>query len=125
MLTNPVYIGIISRSGELYNGSFIPIVSKATFEAVRVVLDERSRPRKSKVSHTFPFTGLLRCGECGASITAQYAKGNGGIYRYYRCTKKLGKCYQPYIRKDSLKDELINKLQKVALCEDLKEKMLA
>jgi len=125
MLTNPVYIGIISRSGQLYNGSFASIVSKATFEAVQKILDERSRPRRSKASHNFPFTGLLKCGECGASITAQFAKGNGGIYRYYRCTKKLGKCCQPYLREDSLKDELRNKLQKVALCEDLKEKMLA
>ena len=124
ILTNPVYIGIISRSGEFYNGSFAQIVSKATFEAVQEVLDERSRPRKSKVSHNFPFTGLLRCGGCGASITDQFAKGNGGIYRYYRCTKKLGKCHQPYIREDLLTGQLKNKLQKVALCEDLKEKML-
>ena len=124
ILTNPVYTAIISRSGELYNGSFAPIVSNATFEAVQEVLDERSRPRKSKVSHNFPFTGLLKCGECGASITAQFAKGNGGIYRYYRCTKKLGKCFQPYIREDLLTGQLKGKLQKVALCEDLKEKML-
>ncbi len=124
ILTNLVYTAIIARSGELYNGSFTPIVSKTTFEAVQEVLDERSRPRKSKASHNFPFTGLLRCGECGASITAQFAKGNGGTYRYYRCTKKLGRCYQPYLREDLLTDELRNKLQKVALCEDLKEKML-
>ena len=59
------------------------------------------------------------------SITAQFAKGNGGIYRYYRCTKKLGKCFQPYIREDLLTGQLKDKLQKVALCEDLKGKMLA
>ncbi len=125
ILTNPVYTAVIARSGELYNGSFAPIVSKATFEAVQEVLDERSRPRKSKASHNFPFTGLLKCGECGASITAQFAKGNGGLYRYYRCTKKLGKCYQPYLREDLLTYQLKDELQKVALCEDLKEKMLA
>ncbi|NQT67774.1 MAG: hypothetical protein HQ569_09420, partial [Actinobacteria bacterium] len=40
------------------------------------------------------------------------------------CTKKLGKCYQPYIREDLLTGQLKDKLQKVALCEDLKEKMV-
>ncbi len=125
ILTNPVYIGIISRSGESYIGNFSPIVSKATFEAVQKVLKERSRPRKSKVKHNFPFIGLLKCGECGASITAQFAKGNGGLYRYYRCTKKLGICSQSYLREDLLTGQLKKRLQKVALCEDLKEKMLA
>ncbi|PJC20782.1 MAG: hypothetical protein CO061_01530, partial [Candidatus Yonathbacteria bacterium CG_4_9_14_0_2_um_filter_47_74] len=31
-------------------------------------------------------------------ITAQWAKGHGGLYRYYRCTKKNGKCGQGYLR---------------------------
>ena len=34
-------------------------------------------------------------------------KGHGGLYRYYRCTKKNGKCEQGYLRKksSSLKSE--------------------
>ena len=61
--------------------------------------------------------------DCGASITAQFAKGNGGLYRYYRCTKKLGKCSQSYLREDLLTSQLKGLLQKVALCEGLKEKI--
>jgi hypothetical protein len=61
------------------------------FEAVQKRLRERAKPRKSKKHHDFPFTGLFRCGECGGMITAQWAKGYGGLYRYYRYTKKNGK----------------------------------
>src|SRR3989339_1675257 len=125
MLTNPVYLGIIKHNGETYEGGFPAIVSRATFEAVQKVLKQRARPRKSKKRHNFPFIGLLSCGECKASITAQFAHGNGGTYRYYRCTKRLGPCGQKYLREDQLAEQLKDQLQKVALPDDWAEKMLA
>jgi hypothetical protein len=125
MLTNPVYLGIIRHGGESYEGGFPSIVSRANFEAVQKVLKQRARPRKSKKRHNFPFVGLLTCGECGGAITAQFAHGQGGTYRYYRCTKKLGKCSQSYLREDLLVDQLKSQLQNVALCDDWMEKMLA
>jgi site-specific DNA recombinase len=125
MLTNKVYIGLIVHNGETYEGNFEPIVSRATFEKVQEVLKNRAKPRHSKKRHYFPFTGLLKCGECGAAITAQWAHGNGGSYRYYRCTKKFGKCRQRYLREDLLVAQLKSRLQEVALCDDWAEKMLA
>jgi site-specific DNA recombinase len=125
MLTNPVYLGIIKHNGESYEGGFPAIVSRATFEAVQKVLKQRARPRKSKKRHNFPFVGLLTCGECGGAITAQFAHGHGGTYRYYRCTKKLGKCSQRYLREDLLALQLKSRLQNVALCDDWTEKMKA
>ena len=122
MLTNKVYLGLIIHNGETYEGGFPPIVSRATFEAVQNRLKQRARPRKSKVRHNFPFTGLLTCGECGGGITAQWTKGK---YRYYRCTKKFGKCSQSYLREVLLAEQLKSRLQQVALCDDWKDKMLA
>jgi DNA invertase Pin-like site-specific DNA recombinase len=123
MLTNQTYTGIIVWSGESYEGNYDPIVSRATFEAVQKVLKKRAKPRKTRKGHDFPFTGLFRCGECGAMITAQWAHGNGGSYRYYRCTKKLGKRSQGYLREPLFVEQLRERLQKVALCEDWAEKM--
>ena len=125
MLTNKVYLGLIVHNGETYEGGFPAIVSRATFEKVQEVLKNRAKPRHSKKRHYFPFCGLLTCGECGAAITAQWAHGNGGTYRYYRCTKRLGSCSQRYLREDLLVEQLKGKISKVALCEDWKEKMLA
>ena len=124
MLTNKVYLGIIVHKGESYEGGFPAIVSPATFEAVQKILKQRARPRKSRKNHNFPFTGLFVCGECGSAITAQYAHGNGGTYRYYRCTKKAGKCSQGYLREVLLAEQLKGRLQKVAICEDWADKML-
>ncbi|MBA3066463.1 recombinase family protein, partial [bacterium] len=125
ILTNPIYLGLIVHNGETYEGTFKPIITRATFEAVQKVLQDNARPRKTRRGYKFPFAGFLKCGECGASITAQFAKGNGGTYKYYRCTKKLGPCSQSYLQEDLLAQQLREQLQKVALCEDWKEKMLA
>jgi len=125
MLTNIAYLGLIKHRGETHQGGFPAIVSRTTFEAVQKVLKNRAKPRHSKMRHNFPFIGLLKCGECGAAITAQYAHGNGGTYRYYRCTKRLGSCSQSYLREDLLAAQLKERLQTVALCEDWAQKMLA
>ncbi len=124
MLTNSAYLGVIKHNGESYVGNFLPIVPEATFKKVQEVLRNKAKPRHSKKRHYFPFTGLLTCGECGAAITAQYAKGNGGLYKYYRCTKRLGPCSQSYLREDLLVQQLKEKISEVAIPEDWKEKML-
>src|ERR1700675_16518 len=81
-------------------------------------LKERARPRKTIIGHNFPFTGLFRCGECGCMITAQWVKGNGGRYRYYRCTKKKEKCSQQYLREDLLALQIKELLQKISLPDE-------
>ncbi len=126
MLSNVAYIGLVKHKGETHDGCFPPIVPLQLFEAVQKILKRRARPRKSNKRHDFPFTGLLTCGECGGGITAQWATGKcGGRYRYYRCTKKKGPCAQGYLREELLAAQLRAQLQKVALCDDVVEKMLA
>jgi len=123
ILSNPVYIGLIPHKGELHEGKFQPIVRKEVWDRVQTELKRRSRPRKSKEGHNFPFTGLFECGECGCMITAQYAKK--GKYIYYRCTKKNGTCKQPYISSGDMLKQLQKKLEKIALPADWAEIILA
>lgn len=73
------------------------------------------------MKHDFPYTCLLTCGECGGAITAQFAKGNGGLYRYYRCSKKLHtpqKCTQSYLRDDLLSGQLNELLLNVTISDE-------
>ena len=125
MLTNLAYIGLIQQKGEVYEGKYQPIISRELFDKVQQKLKERAKPRKSKKRHDFPFVGLFKCGECGGMITAQFAHGNGGIYRYYRCSKKFGVCSQRYLREDLLVEQLKSFLRKLILPDDWIEKMLA
>ena len=119
------YLGFIKYKEEWFEGSFAPIISPKLFEAVQKVLKDKERPRKVKSGHNFPFTGLFRCGECGSMITAQWATGKcGGRYRYYRCTKKKGKCTQGYLREDILVFQLKERLQSISLCDETTDYLL-
>ena len=116
MLTNRAYLGFVKFHGEYHDGNFEPILSPTLFEAVQKVLKSKQRPRKHKRKYDFPFTQFARCGECGNMITAQYATNRFGTrYTYYRCTKKSGKCSQPYIAADLLAAQAQTLLQSVSL----------
>ena len=125
ILTNKAYLGLTKHYDEYFPGSFLPILSHDLFEAVQKRLQERSHPRKSKKSHNFPFTGLFRCGECDSMITAQWTTGKMGVrYRYYRCTKKKGKCSQLYLQEDALVLQLKERLEQIALPDEWTDYML-
>ena len=49
-----------------------------------------SRPGKPTPKRkVFPFTGMIRCGECGLMVTAEDKVNRyGKQYRYYHCTKR-------------------------------------
>src|SRR3989344_5500187 len=125
ILSNKAYLGLTKHYNEYFPGSFAPILSHDLFEAVQKRLQERSHPRKSKKSHNFPFTGLFRCGECDSMITAQWTTGKMGVrYRYYRCTKKKGKCNQLYLQEDALVLQLKERLEQIALPDEWTDYML-
>ncbi len=116
MLTNRAYLGFVKHRGEWHNGNFEPIIASTLFEAVQRVLSSKRKPRKQKTLIPFPFTQLMRCGECGSAITAQFATNRWGTrYTYYRCTKKKGFCAQPYVQEFALAALFKTLLQSVSL----------
>ena len=121
LLANRAYLGFIKHHGEWHEGSFAPILSPTLFEGAQKVLQSKRRPRRSKVPHGFPFLQMSQCAECGGMITAQYTTNRFGTkYTYYRCTKKLGTCRQPYVAAASIASQFKSALQSVSLpCEEL------
>jgi hypothetical protein len=104
-------------NGEVYEGKFKPLIPIELFDSVQKVLKIRSKPRKVRKGHNFPFCGLFHC-TCGSMMTAQWAKGHGGIYRYYRCTKKSGVCFEPYLQEKSVMAQCLEKLKPLGITAD-------
>ena len=123
LLTNQLYIGIMDWKGEIYEGKYQPVISKELFDKVQEILKQKGKPRKVRGRHNFPFCGLFRC-SCGAAITAQFAKGNGGLYRYYRCTRKFGPCQEKYIQEKELVNQIYQRLKEIVLPENWAKEML-
>ena len=118
ILQNPLYYGVFRYNGEVYEGTHEPIITKKLFEKCQEVMKRRSKPKKAK--NEFALRGLMRCGECGRMITAEIQKG----HTYYRCTKRLTKCTQKYIREEELAKQIHKIFQKVSLCDDWTAKVL-
>ena len=113
-LTNRLYMGIMMWKGEAFEGKFRPLVSPELFAKVGKALKIRSKPRRVRKGHNFPFCGLFRC-TCGSMITAQWAKGNGGLYRYSRCTRKNGPCDEKYVREQDVLAQCLEFLKPLSI----------
>ncbi len=106
ILSNPFYYGHFRYAGDIYEGKHEPIMSKALWDKVQTVLKKRGWQDR-KENDPRAFCGLLKCGECGCSITAEIKvkhQKNGNVHRYvyYHCTKKRGVCSQPCTREEAL-----------------------
>ncbi len=67
------------------------IIDPAQFEQVRIKRESRAPSKISPNILNSPtlMTGLIHCGECGASMTL--ATGKSGRYKYYKCTSRKNK----------------------------------
>jgi len=106
MFSNSFYCGLIHHNGQTFQGRHPAMISVQEFRIVQRLLgrEERRKPEK----HDFAFTGMIRCGECGAMVTADVhtKKESGRQYRYYRCTKRKGRCSQPHVRAEELERQM-------------------
>jgi hypothetical protein len=79
------YIGDVFYQGVWYPGVHTPLVDKATFDRVQVLLGD-----KIYHSHELTYAGeLIKCGYCGHVVTGEFVvkKQTGKVYVYYRCSK--------------------------------------
>ena len=122
MLNNPFYSGQYeypAQSGQWFKGKHKSMITQAEFEQIQIILGRKgtTRPRK----YSFKYTGAIRCGVCGAAITAEHkAKKckNGNIHRYiyYHCTKRVDpNCHQKVIEENKLEEEILKLLQEIKI----------
>ncbi len=109
MLINPFYYGKFQYpegpDSPWYKGAHKPLISKELFDEI-----QQSRGAYKGVwgSKSFAFRGLLKCGSCGADITAQekFKKLKNGEFNrhvYYNCTRRVDpNCPEKYINEQDL-----------------------
>ncbi|MDR9824760.1 recombinase zinc beta ribbon domain-containing protein, partial [Vibrio sp. FNV 38] len=126
LLSNPFYTGNIVFEGHWYPGKHPAMITVADFQRVQVLLGKTTRPRPSK--HRFAYTGLIKCGVCGCSVTAEATVNRQGHrYVYYRCTrgKRDQDCRERFIEEKQLERQLLAFLDRIHLDEDALKKLMA
>ncbi len=93
IFTNIFYTGhFLDNNSELRVGSHEPMITLEQFDKVQFMLGRKGKPRPKK--YFFPFSGMIRCDECGCLFTAEtkrkLIKSTGEVkeYTFYHCTKK-------------------------------------
>lgn len=79
---NPFYYGWYEYpvgSGKWYEGKHEPMATREEFEQVQIILGRNGSTRPSRPL-TFPYTGIIECGNCRGMITAEEK-------HHVRCTK--------------------------------------
>jgi site-specific DNA recombinase len=72
LLHDPFYAGSFEypkNSGEWHEGNHAKMISKEEYDKIQIILGSDKRPKPSK--NKLPYTGMMTCGECSASITAE------------------------------------------------------
>lgn len=109
ILTNPFYYGEMRIKGELMPHIYPPIVSKALFDKVQIVLSGEN-PKMTKRDYKempFAFRGLVRCSTCGCTITPEiHRKPNGKEYIYLKCGHTRTECSQSCVSEKILLEQL-------------------
>jgi site-specific DNA recombinase len=116
MLTNPFYSGIIVWNGQSYPGAHKPLVTADEFDRIQNLLHRPGLPQPQK--HKFAYTGMIRCGECGAGITAEHKTNRyGSRYTYYHCTKTRPNiaCRQRVVRVETLEAQILAFIRRLTL----------
>lgn len=113
ILSNPVYYGDFLWNDKLYQGTHEAIISKELWDKAQEILN-RYKDKKilSKYNtRKFIFKGLLQCGECGRTISAdRKIKPSGKKYVYYSCTKYKTNCLQKAVNEKKLDEQIIDYL---------------
>jgi len=133
ILMNPVYIGAIASQKVYYNfkigiigdkkpnewivveGCHEPIIDKNSFNIIQEKLKSRQRPRQN--GQISLFAGLIKCGECGKSLTVRTTHDKNPK-KIYSCKtyNSFGKkhCTQHRIDFDTLYSLVLNKIRECA-----------
>lgn len=144
ILENPVYVGMIrydvrrnwtdKRRGDinpnpiLQQGEHEPIISQVDWEKAQLILKQRSNKPNRVHGGTFPFTGVMKCPQCGAGMVVmrtvnKLKDGTRKTLEYYACgawkNKGTAVCHSNSIRADKAESYIFEKLQALATNKQL------
>jgi DNA invertase Pin-like site-specific DNA recombinase len=95
----------------IVNNTHEPIISREDFDKVQEILKSKSGFTRLK-DKKYLFSGLLKCKECGASLSISEKKTKSNNYRYTQCNLykrkgKYGKCTLHRLNYNWLEEDLL------------------
>lgn len=120
-MKNVVYTGKIVFKGQLIDGMHEPIIQQEVFDAVQKLLNQKEKhnEQKFKIYKNLIFGGLVKCRECGMTMTKTFCNKHTGEglkrYFYYRCSQLayVSQCSTSQISAERLRKEVVQNLVRI------------
>ncbi len=120
ILRNPFYHGTMIVKGKSYAHRYPPIIAQSLFEQVQQMIDGFKKKSFKYVGLPFIYRGLIRCSECGCSISPERHKGHA----YYHCTEYKGKHGAKWLREEEITRQLGQVFKSLQMPPNVQEQIL-
>ncbi|MGP0585556.1 recombinase family protein [Paenibacillus timonensis] len=149
LLDNPMFVGKIRynryenwaekrRKGKssdliLVEGHHTAIVSEALWEKVQLLRQKKSVMPKKRFEGEYLLTGLIRCPECGAAMTASRTvnrakDGTRNVRMYYSCGRFRSQgssvCHANSVRKDEAEEVVTERIRQAVAQPNILKKVV-
>jgi hypothetical protein len=115
ILSNPFYYGTMRFGEELRPHKYPRIITKELFDKAQETRAGYHKKPFQYAAKPFIFRGLIKCAECGCTITAETTKGR----IYYSCTNyKRMHAKRIYVREDELLSPVSELLKNIKLTDE-------
>lgn len=110
-LKDPFYIGTNVWNGKEYPGKQEPLIDKDMFKSIQTQMTSRTTPRYRK--RNYLFRGLIKCIDCGGTITWEIQKGH--VYGHCNHYKPCGQ--QKWSKEHEVEDQLVECFSKMQIAD--------
>ena len=118
MFGNHFYYGKFLWQKKIWNGTHTSMITEEEFKKAQIIIKRRVPHDTNR--NTFAYTRIMKCGECGCTITAEKQKkklinGTFNGHIYYRCSrlKGPGSCHQKYMKVDEVEKQIEETLKTI------------
>jgi site-specific DNA recombinase len=117
LLSNQLYMGLVSWNGIETQGSHEPLVTPELFQRVQDLMAARGPKGARERRHRHHLKGLLVCGVCGRRLCLQLSKGK---YLYFFCLGQKDRknptgCREKYVAADVVERQVEELYQRIQL----------
>ena len=125
VLKNPFYYGEMRWRGLVHTGKHKPLIDKATWERVQLVMAEHNRYACRRQKFNFILRGLTFCANCGQRYTAEHhPKKNKSYYHCNRSGDQI-KCHDKYVEVWDLEQQIADLFKYIEFTPSFKERLVA
>lgn len=120
ILKDTFYHGVMKWNKKFYHHRYQPIISKELFDRVQQIKAGFNKKRFKFAGLPYIYRGMLRCADCGLSITPEKHKG----IVYYHCTQYNGKHGAKWITEAGITEQLGKVFKNLQLPSETVEQIL-